>query len=190
MKDKKTTKEELQEWIKTIGTTLLIFLFVQFFLFSPIVVDGDSMNPTLENGDRMIVNKIGYELQGLKRNDIIVFHTEEKYDFIKRVIALPGDNITYQDDKLYINGELQEEPYLTNLQEQLTLRTGEENLTNDFTLREITGLSQIPEGYVFVMGDNRRYSKDSRIIGLVPIEEIVGTASLIYWPITELKVVN
>lgn len=124
------------------------------------------MMPTLEDGDRMIVNKIGYKIGEPKRFDIVVFHAPEQKNYIKRVIGLPGDTLEYKDDQLYINGEPIEEPYLDAYKAQIT----EGTLTEDFTLNDIDvslDSNTIPEGYIFVMGDNRRYSKDSRHIGLV-----------------------
>ncbi|WP_332648445.1 signal peptidase I [Lysinibacillus sp. 54212] len=181
----KTQKEknELWEWIKALLIAFAIAAFIRYFLFTPIVVDGDSMMPTLEDGDRMIVNKIG----GLDRFDIVVFHAPEEKDYIKRVIGLPGDHVEYKDDQLYINGEPIAEPYLDPYKAQLT----EGNLTGDFTLQDIEPkIDVIPEGHVFVMGDNRRFSKDSRHIGIVNQDEIIGRTNIIFWPINEIKIVK
>mgnify|MGYP003561966042 FL=1 len=101
---------------------------------------------------------------------------------------MPGDHVAYKNDQLYINGEPQDEPYLESRKEELN--EGEGTLTEDFTLEERTGKTIIPEGYVFVMGDNRRNSKDSRIIGLISIEEIIGDTGLIFWPLSEVGLVK
>lgn len=180
-------KNELWEWTKALLIAFAIAAFIRYFLFTPIVVDGDSMMPTLEDGDRMIVNKIGYKIGSPKRFDIVVFHAPEQKDYIKRVIGLPGDHIEYKDDQLYINGEPIDEPYLDQYKAEIT----EGNLTGNFKLQDIDpNLDVIPEGYVFVMGDNRRFSKDSRHIGIVSQKEIIGNTSIIFWPLNEIKMVK
>ena len=180
-------KNELWEWIKALLIAFAIAAFIRYFLFTPIVVDGDSMMPTLEDGDRMIVNKIGYTIGNPDRFDIVVFHAPEGKDYIKRVIGLPGDHVEYIDDQLYINGEPIDEPYLDQYKVEIT----EGNLTGDFKLQDINpSLDVIPEGHVFVMGDNRRFSKDSRHIGVVDIDEIIGNTNLIFWPISEIRIVK
>jgi len=101
-------KNELWEWTKALLIAIGLAAVIRYFLFAPIVVDGHSMMPTLHNGDRMIVNKLGKP----ERFDIIVFHAPEQKDYIKRVIGLPGDTVEYKNDVLYINGVAYEEPYL------------------------------------------------------------------------------
>jgi signal peptidase I len=183
----KKEKNEIWEWTKALIIALLIAVFIRYFLFTPIVVDGDSMMPTLKDGDKMIVNKIGYRLGEPKRFDIVVFHAPEGKDYIKRVIGLPGEHIEYKDDQLYINGEPIDEPYLDEYKSQLS----EGQLTQDFTLQDIEpNMDVIPEGYVFVMGDNRRYSKDSRHIGVVSEDKIIGKTSVVFWPLSEMKIVK
>ena len=187
MEKVKKEKNELWEWIKALLIAFGIAVIIRYFLFTPIVVDGDSMMPTLEDGDRMIVNKIGYRIGDPKRFDIVVFHAPEGKDYIKRVIGLPGDYIEYKDDQLYINGKPYDEPYLDQYKSELT----EGTLTQDFTLQDVDPtLEVIPEGYVFVMGDNRRYSKDSRHIGIVSEDKIIGSTSIVFWPFDEIKIVK
>ncbi|RHW39668.1 signal peptidase I [Lysinibacillus yapensis] len=187
MENTKKEKNELWEWIKALVIAFAIAVIIRYFLFTPIVVDGDSMMPTLEDGDRMIVNKIGYKIGEPDRFDIVVFHAPEGKDYIKRVIGLPGDTIEYKDDQLYINGKAYEEPYLDEYKSQIT----EGTLTQDFTLQDVEPtLEEIPEGYVFVMGDNRRYSKDSRHIGVVNEKEIIGNTSIVFWPLSEMQIVE
>lgn len=181
-------KNELWEWAKAILIAVAVVGLIRFFLFVPVLVDGESMMPTLENGDRVIVNKIGYTLGEPSRYDIVVFHATEDKDYIKRVIGLPGEHVAYEDDQLYINGEAQKEPYLSSLKEQQSVEGGP--LTSDFTLEELLEIEEIPEGYVFVLGDNRRNSTDSREIGLVPIEEITGSTNLIFWPLDRIGFVK
>lgn len=176
---KNNQKNEAFEWIKAGSIAVLAAVSIRAFLFSPIIVDGESMMPTLQNEDRMIVNKI----QDLERFDIIVFHASEEEDYIKRIIGLPGDYIEYKNDVLYINGKEYEEPYLDEQKEALF----DEQLTPDFTLDDTPVNGEVvPEGHFFVMGDNRRYSKDSRHIGAVPIEQVEGEAKVIFWPLKDI----
>ncbi|QOR68540.1 signal peptidase I [Cytobacillus suaedae] len=173
-------KNELWEWVKALAIAVILAATIRYFLFAPIVVDGLSMMPTLHNEDRMIVNKIGYKIGDPKRFDIVVFHATEEKDYIKRVIGLPGDRVEYKDDTLYINGQAYEEPYL----EQYKSEVVDGPLTDPFVLEEV------PEGHIFVMGDNRRQSKDSRHIGPVPIEEVLGKTNMIYWPLSDIGIVK
>ena len=105
-------KNELWEWIKALVVAVLLAAVIRYFFFAPIVVDGLSMMPTLNDQDRMIVNKFSYQIGEPDRFDIIVFHAPENKDYIKRVIGLPGDTVEYKDDILYVNGKAYEEPYL------------------------------------------------------------------------------
>jgi signal peptidase I len=179
-------KNEIFEWVKALVIAILLAAIIRYFLFAPILVDGLSMMPTLKDQDRMVVNKIAYKIGEPERFDIVVFHATEEKDYIKRVIGLPGDTIEYKDDTLYVNGTAYEEPYLDDYKKQVI----DGPLTEPFTLEEITGEATVPEGEVFVMGDNRRYSKDSRHIGTVKISEILGKTSLVYWPIEDFGLVE
>lgn len=174
-------KNELWEWTKALLIAIGLAAIIRYFLFAPIVVDGLSMMPTLQNGDRMIVNKLGKP----DRFDIIVFHAPERKDYIKRVIGLPGDVIEYHNDILYINGEPYDEPYLDEYKKNIV----DGPLTEDFTLEDF-GLKKVPEGELFVMGDNRRFSKDSRQIGTISIDEVIGDTSIVYWPIKDIRMIK
>ena len=187
-KKKKKNRNETWEWIKALLIAFGLAAIIRVFLFTPIVVDGVSMMPTLENGDRMIVNKIGYTIGKPDRFDIVVFHAPEQKDYIKRIIGLPGDEVEYRDDILYINGEAIEEPYLDEKRKEMIAGP----LTEDFTLLDIPKIQGevVPEGHVFVLGDNRRKSKDSRQIGVVPIDEIIGSTKIIFWPFKDLGFVD
>nr|WP_029326778.1 signal peptidase I [Bacillus coahuilensis] len=176
-------KNEWWEWTKALLIAAGLATVIRVFFFSPIIVDGRSMMPTLENGERMIMNKISYQVGEPDYFDIVVFHATEEKDYIKRVIGLPGDHIEYKEDVLYINGEAYEEPYLEPYKEELNGF----QLTEDFTLEDIIGQSTVPEGQVFVLGDNRQVSQDSRMIGTVPMDEIVGKTSLVFWPISQIR---
>ena len=144
-----------------------IALLIKFFIFSPIKVNGSSMEPNLKDGDIMILNEIGYYINGVNRFDIVVVDTGDE-KIIKRVIGLPGEKVEYRDNKLYINGEEVAENF----------NHGE---TKNFTLSDIN-ISEIPRDSYFVMGDNRGNSKDSRVIGAVHKSKIVGKTNLIIFP--------
>ncbi|MFD1204129.1 MULTISPECIES: signal peptidase I [Sporosarcina] len=184
--DEKKKKNETYEWIKALLIAFGLAAVIRIFLFTPIVVDGISMMPTLEHGDKMIVNKIGYTLGKPERFDIVVFHAPEQKDYIKRVIGLPGDTVEYKDDVLYINGKPYDEPYL----EQYKKTVNDGPLTEDFVLEDKIDSDTVPEGHVFVMGDNRRKSKDSRHIGAVAIDEIIGSTKFVFWPIKDFGIVK
>jgi signal peptidase I len=132
------------------------------------------------------VNKLNYKISEPKRFDIIVFHAPENKDYIKRIIGLPGDTVEYKDDTLYINGKPYEEPYLNEYKKQVI----DGPLTDPFTLEEKIGQKTVPEGHLFVMGDNRRFSKDSRHIGAVSMDKVLGNTSIVYWPPEDFHIVK
>ncbi|WP_281248907.1 signal peptidase I [Bacillus alkalicellulosilyticus] len=181
--EKAKNKYETWDWMKALFIAIALAFIIRTFLFSPIVVDGASMQPTLQSHDRMIVTKIGEP----KRFDIVVFHSPtESKDYIKRVIGLPGDRIEFKDDTLYINDIPFDEPYLEELKQDVM-----GPLTGTFTLRETAvGSDVVPEGHLFVLGDNRPYSKDSREIGAIPIEQVVGTTNIVFYPFNEMKIID
>src|ERR687885_1418994 len=155
----------------------LVFGFVRPFVLEAFWIPSESMVPTLEVGDRVFVNKFIYRFHPPERYDIIVFRSAEgsteggQEDLIKRVVGLPGDEISVQDGTLFVNGERQEEPYVNK---QLPD-------TSSF------GPMTVPEGKVFVMGDNRANSLDSRFFGPVPLENIEGKAFFVFWPPGHIK---
>lgn len=182
------SKSELFDWVKAIIIALIVAFLIRAFVFSPIVVDGPSMQPTLYDRDQMIVNKFNYHFSEPKRYDIIVFHADEEKDFIKRVIGLPGEHVEMRNNDLYIDGEILKEPY-TEPNENNGLEQA--ILTSDFKLEELPGNHEvIPKGQILVLGDNRNNSTDSRAIGLVDISEVVGKTSLIYWPFDRIQFVK
>ncbi|SDM62705.1 signal peptidase I [Bacillus sp. OK048] len=176
-------KNETYEWIKSLIGALVLAFIIRSFFFTPIVVDGASMNPTLQDRDRMIVTKIGEP----NRFDIVVFHAPDGKDYIKRVIGLPGDRIEYKNDILYVNGKAYDEPYLKSYKEKIS----QGSLTYSFTLKETAvGSETVPKGQLFVLGDNRRHSNDSRRIGAIPLEKVIGTTKIVYYPINEIKIIK
>ncbi|WP_100404500.1 signal peptidase I [Bacillus solitudinis] len=177
-------KSDSWEWVKAVAIALILAFVIRYFLFAPIVVDGQSMMPTLEHSDRMIVDKISYAFSEPERFDIIVFHAPDGKDYIKRVIGVPGDRVEYRGDVLYVNDQAVEEPYLENLK----LVYEGETLTGDFQLIDITSDTVVPEDQLFVLGDNRRHSKDSRDIGTVHIDKVVGKANIVFWPFSDIRI--
>lgn len=171
------SKELLHTFIFFIGLAALLFLLRQF-VFTPVVVKGHSMDPTLADGERVIALKN----TEIKRFDIVTFPApdEPKKNYIKRVIGLPGDTIEYKNDVLYINDKEVKEPYLDQFKGEVTDGMP---LTFDFTLSEVTGEKKVPKGEYFVMGDNRRNSKDGRMIGFISKDSILGDVKFVLWPL-------
>lgn len=177
-------KQEGLEWIKAFIIGVIIFAFIRTFFFSNYIVEGESMMPTLQDGNKLVVNKMGYQVGELNRFDVIVFHANEKEDFVKRIIGLPGDKIEYRNDQLFVNGHKYQEGFL-KIYKQKALGV---KLTGDFSLKEITGEETVPEGKLFVLGDNRLGSWDSRHFGFISVDQVVGKVDLRYWPLDEMDI--
>jgi len=177
-------KREGLEWFKAFAIGIIIFAFIRTFFFSNYVVEGESMMPTLQDGNKLVVNKLGYQVGELERFDVIVFHANEKEDFVKRIIGLPGDKLEYRDDQLYINDQKYDEPFL----EEYKKKSPGIKITGDFSLAELTGETTVPEGELFVLGDNRLGSWDSRHFGFISVQQVVGKVDLRYWPLDEMDV--
>lgn len=172
----------LVEWVAVIVGALVVALVVKTFLFQAFYIPSASMEPTLEKGDRVLVNKLSYELHDVNRGDVVVFELPEGEvasdgikDLIKRVIGLPGDTIESRDGVVYVNDRRLDEPYLP-----AGTRTGDAQNGNNPAIERQT----VPDGTVFVMGDNRSNSHDSRYAdrGPIPIDSIVGRAFVLVWP--------
>lgn len=149
---------------------IIVVVLIRSFIATPIKVNGTSMDPTLKEGETMILNKIGMTFKGIKRFDIVVVKTADTY-LIKRVIGLPGDSIKYSDGKLYINEKVVDDPY-------------SKTQTEDFD--EV----KLKKNEYFVMGDNRAVSKDSRMIGPVTKSEIKGKTNIIIFPFSKFGIVK
>lgn len=171
------TKELVHTILFFAGLVLALFLLREF-VFTPVVVKGHSMDPTLADGERVIALKN----TKVNRFDIVTFPAPDdpKKNYIKRVIGLPGETVEVKDDVLYIDGKEINEPYLDEFKSQLT---DGEPLTYDFTLEQVTGQKTVPEGEYFVMGDNRRNSKDGRMIGFIEKKDISGDVKFVLWPL-------
>lgn len=176
--EEKSYKKEILSWLIAIILGVAIALFCREYVFSPVVVNGASMSPTYENEDVIIVSK----LSKIQRFDHIVFEApyEDEY-YIKRVIGLPGDSVEMKDDILIINGEEYTEPYV-NRESEYPVR-----FTENFTLEELTGEKIVPEGFIFVLGDNRLKSYDSRHYGLIPIDDVFGESKMRIYPLSGIK---
>lgn len=163
------------EWAGLLGGALVIALLVRTFLFQPFYIPTESMYPTLKENDRVLVNKLSYKLHDVHRGDIVVFTAPEGEgdngikDLIKRVVGLPGETLEGRGGHVYVDGRLLEEPYL---QEGVT--------TSAF------GPQEIPAGALWMMGDNRTQSRDSRFFGPVPESDVVGRAFVRLWPLSRL----
>lgn len=164
-------KSEVIEWVKSILLAVIIALFIKTFIFNTTYVLGNSMYPTLQEKDRLFANKIPLYFSSPKRGEIVVLKAPDatNKDYIKRVIGIEGDTVAIIDGKVYLNGELLEEDYI-----------------EEGAYTEVYGESywEVPEGHVFVLGDNRNQgaSKDSRYFGCVPLKSIKGITSFRYFP--------
>jgi signal peptidase I len=177
----------LLEIVETLVLTLIIFFVIQTFIAQPFQVQQNSMERTLEPGQYVLVDKLTPRWDAYNRGDVVVFNppetwTSERTPFIKRVIGEPGDTVEVRDDGLvYVNGVALDEPY--------TYR-------NDAGVNEPTEASPdqtrwvIPEGQLFVMGDHRQKSADSRLFGPISISDVVGRAFLRYWPVGTFKILQ
>ena len=161
-------------WIWSFIVAFIIVGGVYFFLGRPFTVSGASMYPTLHNGDRMVLSKVG----DIHRFDVVILKApDENVEYIKRVIGMPGDTVEMKSGVLYINGKKVEQPFINT--EVLAKQTV---FMDDFTLESLTGESKVPEGKYFVLGDNRGVSKDSRMIGFIDRSAIEGKAVFTIWP--------
>lgn len=171
---RRSTTRNVVEWVAVVVGAVVVALLVKTFLVQAFRIPSESMVPTLEQGDRVLVNKLSYRLHDIHRGDVVVFTRPpelqggpgEPDDLIKRVIGLPGDTLVARDGSMYVNGRKLEEPYLP-------AGTSTTNLDQPV---------KVPEGQIFVMGDNRTNSQDSRFFGPVPQSTVVGRAFLVMWP--------
>jgi len=169
----KQKKSVIREWIEAIVIALVLALIIRTYVVQAFKIPSGSMLETLQIGDHILVNKFIYRFTDIEKGDVIVFKypKDEKRDFIKRSIGLPGDRVEIKQRTVYINNRPIEEPYTLH----------EEEDENYFHPRDNFGPITIPDGKLFVMGDNRENSMDSRFWGLLDIEKVKGRAFVIYW---------
>ncbi len=162
------------DFLETIVISLAIFAVVYIFLFQPHQVDGRSMEPNFHNSEYILTDKISYRIHDPKRGDVVVFHSpqDERVDFIKRIIGVPGDVVKVAGGYAYLNGVKLEESYINDPGQVLAGRFMREGMEVD-----------IPPDQYLVMGDNRLHSSDSREWGIVNKTGIVGRAFFRYWPV-------
>ncbi|GAF40769.1 signal peptidase i [Agrilactobacillus composti DSM 18527 = JCM 14202] len=154
------------------------------FVFANEQVEGPSMQPTFESGDRIIANRHS----SINRGDIVILKAPDEPGafYIKRVVGMPGENIASKNDTMYINGKKLKEPYLNAYKKKLPAGT---LYTNDFTYQGLFNKGNyIPKDQYFVMGDHRNVSKDSRMLGTIKKSDIIGVVKLRYWPLNKFTV--
>lgn len=166
-------KEFFRELFETLLLAAILFVVINT-LTARVRVDGPSMEPTYYNGNRVVVSKISYKIGDIQRGDVIVFPAppNPSEDYIKRVIGLPGDQIMVINGDVFVNDVKLDEPYI--------------NAPPINNMR----LTTVPEGHVFVMGDNRNVSSDSRSWGPLAIDDIIGKAVFVYWPLERIGLVD
>ena len=164
----------LREVVETVIPAILIAVFITLFLAQATQVYGQSMEPNLQAGHRLIVEKISYRLHSPHRGDIIVLRLSDQSGnyLIKRVIGLPGETIEIHDRQVFVDDQLVDEPYVSQ------------------RIRYSMSPRRIPEDSIFVLGDNRNFSNDSHSFGPVPLANVIGRAWIRYWPLDEIGLVH
>lgn len=181
--DKKAKPNPIREILEIIIPAFLLFLFIHTFIAEARFVPSPSMVPAIELGDRFLVEKVAYRFRQPQRGEIVVFHPPQRAktvaeqmgsplgnDFIKRIIALPGEEVAVRDGRVFINGKVLEEPYIS------------EERRPFYEVKPMT----VPENHYWMLGDNRNNSFDSHYWGFVPRKNIVGRAVWRFWPIPRM----
>jgi signal peptidase I len=166
----------LRSWVRDLVISVMVSVFIILFLYQPVRVEGTSMLPQLQDQDRLFINKFAYDVETIHRGDVVVFrypHDETK-SYIKRVIALPGDDLRIDHGAVWLNGRRLTENYVPPM------------YRDDRSMPEMV----LPEGEYFVMGDHRSISSDSRDFGPVAGRLIYGRAAFVYWPVDQAGVVH
>jgi signal peptidase I len=163
-------------WLRDVLASVAVSVFIILFLYQPVRVEGTSMVPMLQDQDRLFINKLAYHVGEVHPGDVVVFHYPRDLtkSYIKRVIALPGDQLRIEHGRVYVNSKLLPEPYVPA------------RYTDERSQPEMT----VPDGEYFVMGDHRSISSDSRDFGPVERSLIYGKASFVYWPFDQAGVVH
>ncbi len=166
--------KEIWEWARSIIIAVILALLFRMFVLEHFLVEGESMLPTLNHKERIIVNKMVYHFYNPEHGDVVVFNYHDRRDFIKRTVGVEGDTIQIIDNQLYCNGLPVDEPYLKNC-----------------TMLDY-GPVTVPPGHIFVLGDNRSNSRDSRYpdVGFVSLEKVKGRACVVFWPFDQARRIN
>lgn len=166
----------LRLWVRDLVFSVGVSFFIITFLYQPVKVEGTSMLPRLEDQDRLFINKFVYRFEKIERGDVVVFNypRDPQKSYIKRVIALPGDHLTVDSGRVYVNGKQLSEPYVPDRYRDI---------------RSIASITIPPHEY-FVMGDHRSISSDSRDFGPVERHFIYGKAEFVYWPTDQFGAVR
>jgi len=164
----------VRESVETILIAVVLALLIRGFVVESFQVQGYSLEPTLHDAERVLVNKFVYRFREPQRGDIIVFRcpNDPSRDFIKRVIALGGESVEIVDGAVFVNGR--------RLQEDYIVHRG----NSDFSR------AAVPYGHLFVLGDNRTNSEDSRYFGFVPVASVKGKAMVVYWPPFDMRIIR
>jgi signal peptidase I len=163
------------EWVVIVVAALVVALVVKTFLIQAFYIPSLSMYSTLDKGDRVLVNKVSYHVHDIHRGDVVVFERPPNVkddgikDLIKRVVGLPGDTLEGKDGSVYVNGHRLREPYLDKGMSTVNLPS-----------------QKVPADHIFVMGDNRVNSEDSRVFGAIDQDLVVGRAFVLVWPINQV----
>ena len=182
----KKGKSTFREYAEAIGTALVLALFIRTFIVQAFKIPSGSMIPTLQIGDHILVNKLAYgvrmplwshyllQFKNPQRGDVVVFIFPEDRtkDFIKRVIGVAGDSVEIRGKKIYVNGQPIDDPHAY---------FDRDDASGGIQIRDDYGPKRVPENHIFVMGDNRDKSYDSRFWGFVDLDDVKGKAFLIYW---------
>lgn len=161
----------IKEYLIPLAVAIGLVVLFQAFFYAPFNVDGASMNPTLNDGERMLINKMEEDYD---RGDIIVFKEDISRHLVKRIIGVAGDTIQIVNGAVYLNKELLPEDYIEKTDPSFSY------------LNEVT----VPEGYLFVMGDNRNNSYDSRDFGFLHTQSVVGRVDYLFWPFNKIGAIH
>ena len=171
-------KSQIREYAEALLVSVILAALIIVFVAQSFLVEGSSMEPSFHDGQRLMVEKVSYRFGEPKRLDVVVFSypCDHRRKFIKRIIGLPGDEITIKNGFLHINGQRLEEDYINGP-------------TYGTYSAPTFGPVLVPDGHYFVLGDNRRNSDDSRYpdVGFVPRKNLVGRALFVYWPLNQIS---
>lgn len=176
----------MNKFIKEWGSyfvIIIIVILIRTYIVTPVVVRGDSMYSTLEDGEVLFLSKINYKIGDINRFDIVVVKDIDNDLIIKRVIGLPGDSVEYKEGILYINNEEIKEDYTDYEMEDF-------NVDSICEITEITCNGVIPKDKYLVLGDNRKVSADSRVKGLINREQILGKTIFRIWPLNKINIIK